>query len=93
MKVLIAVFFLTAWLVSGSAFAETDEPSEKVIKQFMQYDMDESGDVSREEYLAIIQQRAHERFDAMDRDRDEIVTPEEYDLFWRARKAQIYQSH
>jgi len=72
-------------------FAETALIPDKVIKQFMQYDQDGSGDVSLEEYLAVIQRRAQMRFDEMDGDKNGIVTTEEYDTFWRARKAQLYR--
>jgi len=90
MKVRIICALVAIWLVSGNVFAETALISDKVIKQFMQYDQDESGDVSQEEYLAVIQQRAQMRFDEMDGDKDGLVTTEEYDAFWRVRKAQLY---
>jgi len=71
--------------------AETGEVSEQVLEQFMQYDADKSGAVTREEYLEVIRARALLRFEGMDKNKDEKATPEEYKIFWQERKRRFYK--
>jgi len=39
----------------------------------------------------MVQQRAKDRFDAMDANHDGQVTPDEYRAFWQLRKSQWYR--
>jgi len=65
--------------------------TDKIVKNFMQLDTDKSDAVSFDEYMAMVQQRAKDRFDAMDANHDGQVTPDEYRQFWLHRMAQWYR--
>lgn len=65
--------------------------TDKIVKSFMQLDTDKSNAVSFDEYMAMVQQRAKDRFDAMDANHDGQVTPDEYRQFWLHRMAQWYR--
>ncbi len=65
--------------------------TDKIVKSFMQLDTDKSDAVSFDEYMAMVQQRAKDRFDAMDANHDGQVTPDEYRQFWLHRMAQWYR--
>jgi Ca2+-binding EF-hand superfamily protein len=91
MKVWTLPVFAAAFLVSVNAFAQSDEVSEQVLKRFLQYDLDENGSVSSQEYLQVIRERALKRFEDMDSNGDQEVTPDEFEVFWQARKAEYYR--
>ncbi|HKJ83788.1 MAG TPA: hypothetical protein VJ961_07225 [Mariprofundaceae bacterium] len=65
--------------------------TDKIVDHFMALDTDKSDGVSFDEYMAMVQQRAAERFATMDANGDGQVTPEEYRKFWKERKAQWYR--
>lgn len=85
------LIFAAALLFSTNAMAQTEEVSGQVLEQFLLYDQDESGSVSSKEYLEVIRQRALLRFKSMDKNRNEEVTPEEFEIFWQERKSQFYK--
>ncbi len=66
-------------------------PTDKIVRRFMELDADASEGVSFEEYMAMVNQRAEDRFRSMDSNGDGEVTEEEYRAFWKARKAQWYR--
>ncbi len=67
--------------------------TDKIVDRFMALNtnLEESAGVDFEEYFAMVQQRALDRFKAMDSNQDEEVTEEEYREFWKAQKAQYYR--
>jgi len=67
--------------------------TDKIVDRFMALNTnpEESAGVDFEEYFAMVQQRALDRFKAMDFNQDEEVTEEEYREFWKAQKAQYYR--
>jgi hypothetical protein len=65
--------------------------TDKIVKSFMQLDTDKSNAVSFDEYMVMVQQRAKDRYDAMDANHDGQVTPDEYRQFWLHRMAQWYR--
>lgn len=72
---------------AGAPLSATD----KIVKRFMELDVDATATVSFEEYMTMVKQRAEERFKSMDADADGEVTEDEYRAFWLARKAQWYR--
>lgn len=80
-----------------SSDAGTSTPSgpltstDKIVKSFMQLDTDKSNAVSFDEYMTMVQQRAKDRYDAMDANHDGQVTADEYRQFWLHRMAHWYR--
>jgi len=66
-------------------------PTDKIVRRFMELDLDTSEGVSFEEYMIMVNQRAEDRFKSMDSNQDEEVSEEEYRTFWQTRKAQWYR--
>jgi len=66
-------------------------PTDRIVARFMALDADESGGVSLDEYMAMVQQRAEARYRAMDANGDGEVTDEEYRAFWKQRMAKWYR--
>jgi len=73
------------------AWAEPLSSTDKIVNVFMELDADSSDGVSYEEYTTMVQERARTRFMAMDANRDEELSAEEYRDFWRKQKAQWYR--
>lgn len=65
--------------------------TDKIVAHFMALDTDQDDGVSFDEYMAMVQQRAQDRFATMDVNGDGQVTAEEYRKFWKERKAQWYR--
>ncbi len=65
--------------------------TDKIVKKFMQLDVDENESISFEEYMVMISERSTERFSQMDGDNDGEVTSEEYRAFWKERMAKYYR--
>jgi len=67
--------------------------TDKIVDRFMELNInpEESAGVDFEEYFTMVQQRAMDRFEAMDTNRDDEVTAEEYREFWKAQKEQYYR--
>jgi len=67
--------------------------TDKIVDRFMALNAnpEESAGVDFEEYFTMVQQRAMDRFEAMDANQDDEVTAEEYREFWKAQKAQYYR--
>lgn len=67
--------------------------TDRIVDRFMELNInpEESAGVDFEEYFTMVQQRAMDRFEAMDMNQDEEVTAEEYRVFWKAQKAQYYR--
>jgi len=67
--------------------------TDKIVDRFMELNInpEESAGVDFEEYFTMVQQRAMDRFEAMDSNRDDEVTAEEYREFWKAQKEQYYR--
>jgi len=67
--------------------------TDKIVDRFMELNTNpgESAGVDFEEYFTMVQQRALDRFEAMDANQDGEVTAEEYREFWKAQKAQYYR--
>lgn len=65
--------------------------TDRIVDHFMQLDTDKSNSVSFDEYMTMVQQRAKDRFNAMDANHDGQVTPDEYRQFWLSRMAQWYR--
>lgn len=67
--------------------------TDKIVDRFMELNTnpEASAGVDFEEYFAMVQQRATDRFAAMDANKDDEVTAEEYREFWKAQKAQYYR--
>ena len=89
MRWICAILFLlgavnAAW---GEALSSTD----KIVNVFMELDADGNDGVSYEEYMTMVQERARTRFMAMDANRDEELSAEEYREFWSKKKAQWYR--
>jgi len=83
-------------LKASLAKTEREGPAtatDKIVDRFLALNMnpEESAGVDFEEYFAMVQQRATDRFKAMDANADEEVTEEEYREFWKAQKAQYYR--
>jgi len=66
-------------------------PTDKIVRRFMELDLDTSEGVSFEEYMTMVNQRAEDRFKSMDSNQDEEVSEDEYRTFWQTRKAQWYR--
>ncbi len=66
-------------------------PTDKIVRRFMELDLDATEGVSFEEYMIMVNQRAEDRFKSMDANQDEEVSEEEYRTFWQSRKAQWYR--
>jgi len=73
-----------AW---GGPLSSTD----KIVNTFMELDTDNNDGVSHKEYMTMVQERAEARFRAMDVNRDQEVSAEEYREFWRQQKARWYR--
>jgi len=68
---------------------ETEAPEielDPVSKRFLLMDTDETGAISREEYIDAALIRAAERFDKIDADGDGEATPDEYRTFRRSNR-------
>jgi hypothetical protein len=67
--------------------------TDKIVDRFMELNTnpEASAGVDFEEYFTMVQQRAMDRFEAMDANKDDEVTPDEYREFWKAQKAQYYR--
>ena len=67
--------------------------TDKIVDRFMELNTnpEESAGVDFEEYFTMVQQRAMDRFEAMDMNQDDEVTADEYREFWKAQKAQYYR--
>ncbi|MDT8375677.1 MAG: hypothetical protein RQ867_02945 [Mariprofundaceae bacterium] len=67
--------------------------TDKIVDRFMELNTnpEESVGVDFEEYFTMVQQRAMDRFEAMDANQDDEVTAEEYREFWKTQKAQYYR--
>jgi len=67
--------------------------TDRIVDRFMELNInpEESAGVDFEEYFTMVQQRAMDRFEAMDMNQDDEVTAEEYREFWKAQKAQYYR--
>jgi len=79
-------------------FAKTEREgpataTDKIVDRFLALNSnpEESAGVDFEEYFTMVMQRATDRFEAMDADKDEEVTEDEYREFWKAQKAQYYR--
>jgi len=66
-------------------------PTDRIVLRFMELDTDASEGVSFDEYMAMVNQRAEDRFRSMDANQDEEVSEEEFRQFWLTRKAQWYR--
>lgn len=81
-------------LLLGTTQAVAAEPlssTDKIAAAFMELDSDQSDGVSFSEYMTMVQERAGNRFLAMDADGDQQVSEEEYRQFWSAQKAKWYR--
>ncbi|MDX8403624.1 MAG: hypothetical protein R8K54_04370 [Mariprofundaceae bacterium] len=67
--------------------------TDRIVDRFMEMNInpEESAGVDFEEYFTMVQQRAMDRFEAMDMNQDDEVTEEEYREFWKTQKAQYYR--
>jgi hypothetical protein len=82
--------------ITGFEKPEREGPAtatDKIVDRFMELNInpEESAGVDFEEYFTMVQQRAVDRFEAMDANKDDEVTAEEYREFWKAQKAQYYR--
>ena len=75
----------------GTASAEPLTSTDKVVATFMELDGDLSESVSFQEYMTMVQERAKNRFIAMDANGDQQVTADEYREFWTTQKAKWYR--
>ena len=71
--------------------AEPMTSTDKIVATFMELDSDQSTTVSFPEYMAMVQERAQNRFLAMDLNHDQQVTEEEYRTFWSTQKSKWYR--
>ena len=83
-------------LKANLAKSEREGPAtatDKIVDRFMALNLnpEESAGVDFEEYFTMVQQRAIDRFEAMDSNQDDEVTEEEYREFWKTQKAQYYR--
>jgi len=84
----------TSTLETSTGKAEKTGPlsqTDKIVLRFMELDLDQSAGVSFDEYMAMVNQRAADRFKSMDANDDGEVSEEEYRTFWQTRKAQWYR--
>jgi len=85
----------TSTLESGTTPADKASgplsQTDKIVLRFMELDLDQSTGVSFEEYMAMVNQRAEDRFKSMDANQDGEVSEDEYRTFWQSRKAQWYR--
>lgn len=67
--------------------------TDKIVDRFMELNTnpEASVGVDFEEYFTMVQRRAMDRFELMDANKDDEVTPDEYREFWKAQKAQYYR--
>jgi len=82
--------------ITGFEKPEREGPAtatDKIVDRFMELNTnpEASAGVDFEEYFTMVQQRAMDRFEAMDANKDDEVTPDEYREFWKAQKAQYYR--
>lgn len=82
--------------ITGFERPEREGPAtatDKIVDRFMALNQNpgESAGVDFNEYMAMVTQRATDRFAAMDANGDEEVTADEYREFWKAQKAQYYR--
>ncbi len=82
--------------VTGFEKPEREGPAtatDKIVDRFMELNInpEESAGVDFEEYFTMVQQRAMDRFEAMDANKDDEVTADEYREFWKAQKAHYYR--
>jgi len=82
--------------ITGFEKPEREGPAtatDKIVDRFMELNTnpETSAGVDFEEYFTMVQQRAMDRFEAMDANQDDEVTAEEYREFWKAQKAQYYR--
>ncbi len=82
---------MAAMWLAGVSPGLAGTATDKVVEKFMALDLDESDGVSWNEYLAMVQNRAHQRFMHMDANRDGEVSEEEFRDFWRREKARWYR--
>ena len=84
---------IAALLLAAATDAAYAAPtvSDRIVERFMALDEDESGTVSIDEYLAMVVERAEQRFNAMDSNHDEEITPEERADYWRKQQAKWYR--
>ncbi|WP_018294285.1 EF-hand domain-containing protein [Mariprofundus ferrooxydans] len=82
---------LLAGLMATPAWAEQKTATDKVVDTFMALDGDDSGTVSSDEYKAMVEKRANERFSQMDANGDGEVSADEYRAFWVKEKAKWYR--
>jgi len=78
-------------LMASTAAAAPKSATDKVVDTFMELDANHSDSVSYAEYKAMVDQRARLRFIAMDTNRDNEVSEDEYREFWRKTKAKWYR--
>ncbi len=86
-------FTIAALLLAAATSTAYAAPtvSDRIVERFMALDEDKSGTVSLDEYLAMVVDRAEQRFNAMDRNHDDEVTPEERADYWRKQQAKWYR--
>ena len=82
--------------ITGYEKPEREGPAtatDKIVDRFMELNTNPevSAGVDFEEYFTMVQQRAMDRFKAMDANEDDEVTADEYREFWKAQKAQYYR--
>lgn len=82
--------------ITGFEKPEREGPAtatDKIVDRFMELNTnpEASAGVDFEEYFTMVQQRAMDRFAAMDANKDDEVTADEYREFWKAQKAQYYR--
>jgi len=82
---------LLVTMMATPAWAEQKTATDKVVDTFMALDGDASQSVSFNEYKAMVDQQAAERFRHMDSNRDGQVSADEYRAFWGTEKAKWYR--
>ncbi len=85
------MLFCLSFSIITSADAEPKTPTDKIVDAFMALDSDASESVSFDEYKAMVDAQAKNRYAQMDRNHDGEVTDEEYRAFWQQRKARWYR--
>ncbi|MDX8409718.1 MAG: thymidylate synthase [Mariprofundales bacterium] len=90
-----ALLICTAWIIqspnAGVAASAAPTVSERIVNRFMQLDVDDSDTVSLEEYMEMVSQRGIDRFNAMDRNHNGEVTPDERTRYWKRKQAKWYR--
>ncbi|TLS68585.1 thymidylate synthase [Mariprofundus erugo] len=78
-------------VMATPAWAAQKTSTDKVVDAFMALDTDASSAVSFDEYNAMVEQQAQDRFAQMDANHDGEVSEDEYRQFWLERKAERYR--